>query len=72
MATAKKYPEFELPTKLLDTIKDYLGTAKMAKMSAAQRSSIAALVTKLSEGVGRIIDFDPKEPIVITEADRPD
>ncbi len=37
MATAKKYPEFELPPKLLDTTKNYLGTAKKAKLTAQQR-----------------------------------
>ena len=30
MATAKKYPEFELPPLLTATIKDYLGPARMA------------------------------------------
>lgn len=56
MATAKKYPEFELPAKLLETIKGYLGTAKMAQLSALQRGQIADAVNSASVTVGHIIE----------------
>lgn len=58
MATAKKYPEFELPTKLLETVKTYLGQAKMAKLSAKQRGKIARLVNNAAADIGPIIE-DP-------------
>lgn len=70
MATAKKYPEFELPSKLLETLKTYLGTAKMSKLTANQRSRIAAVMNDAGRDVGAIID--PPNTISITEADRPD
>ena len=83
MATAKKYPEFELPTLMLETVKKYLGTAKMAQLSAKQRHNVAQAITDVAGDIGEIIaERDPDklvtlpaqgmERIKITEADRPD
>ncbi len=70
MATAKKYPEFELPSKLLEALKGYLGPAKMSQLTANQRSRIASVMNGAGRDVGAIID--PPQDITITEADRPD
>lgn len=59
MATAKKYPEFELPPLLTATIKDYLGPARMAKLTASQRGRLAALANQCSVEVGSVIDEEP-------------
>lgn len=71
MATAKKYPEFELPALVLETVKEYLGTARMSKLTAAQRTRIAEIMQQAAGAVGKVLEIDVKT-IQIIEAARPD
>ena len=62
MATAKKYPEFELPPLLAATIKEYLGPAKMANLTATQRGQLMDGANELASRVGLIIEPPPENP----------
>lgn len=56
MATAKKYPEFELPPVLLHAIRDYMGPAAMSRLTSEQRGEIATLAQETAGKVGKIVD----------------
>lgn len=57
MATRKKkLPELELPSKIVETVTEYVGARALNKLDSAQRRAIMSTANNCAGEIGRILN----------------
>lgn len=63
MPSMKKFPEFELSKKLVETFSEQIGPTRMNRTSSETRAKMMALATEMAVRIGQLLVSEEKKQL---------